>query len=284
MQKRRLGRGLDALITESAAEEERRKLVNLSINEIRPNPYQPRLDFDSEKIAELARSIEEKGVLQPLIVSRRADGYDLVVGERRLRAAGRAGLSEVPCIIMDVPDEELLEVALVENLQREDLDPIEEARAYELMTGRFGLSHEEIARRVGKNRSTVTNSLRLLKLPDEVQELMRDGKLTAGHARTLLSIEEPDEQIIVANSMVEKGLSVREAEETQRAMVEAPVGIKQRSPRRGIDPRIRRVEEELQRYFGTLVKLKGSPKGTISIKYYSMEDLNRLLDILGIEM
>jgi len=206
------------------------------------------------------------------------------VGERRLRAAGRAGLSEVPCIIMEVPDEELLEVALVENLQREDLDPVEEARAYELMIERFGLSHEETAKRVGKNRSTVTNSLRLLKLPDEVQALMRDGRLTAGHARTLLSIEDPDEQTRAANAMVETGLSVREAEETQRDMIDAPAGIKRRRSRRSVDPRIRRVEEELQRYFGTLVKLRGSPKGTISIKYYSMEDLNRLLDILGIEI
>jgi len=265
-------------------EEEAGRLVDLPIGEIRPNPYQPRIDFDSEKIEELSRSIEEKGVLQPLLVSRREDGYDLVVGERRLRAAERAGLSEVPCIIMEVPDEELLEVALVENLQREDLDPVEEARAYELISDKFGLSHEEIARRVGKSRTAVTNSLRLLKLPDDVKALLRDGRLTAGHARTLLTIEDPNEQVGVANELVEKGLSVREAEETRRNVVETPGGGGKRGARRDVDPTIRRVEAELQRYFGTLVKLKGSQKGTITIKYYSMEDLNRILDILGVEI
>jgi ParB family chromosome partitioning protein len=283
MQKQRLGKGLDALIGDSGLEETGR-LIDIPIGDIRPNPYQPRIDFDTEKIDELARSIEEKGVLQPLIVSKREGGYDLVVGERRLRAANRAGLTEVPCIIMEVPDEELLEVALVENLQREDLDPIEEAKAYVLMTDKFELSHEEIARRVGKNRSTVSNSIRLLKLPQEIQKLLREGRLTAGHARTLLGIEDPTEQIGAAIELVDKGLSVREAEEGRREVDVSGDPARQRHSRQQVDPRIKRVEEELQRYFGTLVKLKGSQKGSIVIKYYSMEDLNRILEILGVEI
>lgn len=275
---------MEALIGESAEGEDLGNLIQVPISEIRPNPYQPRIDFDTEKIEELARSIEEKGILQPLIVSRRADGFDLVVGERRLRAAGRAGLSEVPCIVMEVPDEELLEVALVENLQREDLDSIEEARAFELMMEKFGLSHEEVARRVGKSRSTISNALRLLKLPEAVRKLLREGKLSAGHARTLLGIENPNEQIKIANDMVEKGLSVRDAEET-RWDIPARVGAGGRTAtRRGVDPRIRQVEGELQRYFGTLVKVRGSHKGSIVIRYYSMEDLNRILEILDVEI
>ena len=281
MQKRRLGRGLGALISESGKEN---GLLDISISEIRPNPYQPRSDFDSDKIEELARSIEEKGILQPLIVSKREDGYDLIVGERRLRAAGRAGLSSVPCLIMELPEEELLEIALVENLQREDLDPVEEARAYSQMIEKFELSQADVAEKVGKNRSTIANALRLLNLPPEVQELLQDGKLSAGHARTLLGIEGAENQINAANAMVDRGLSVREAEEDRRTRRERSSAAGERKSRRAVDPRIRRVEEELQRHFGTLVKLKGSQKGSIVIKYYSMEDLNRILDILRIEI
>jgi ParB family chromosome partitioning protein len=284
MQKRRLGKGLGALIAESGAERrEGKRLLEVPVEEIRPNPYQPRLGFDAEKIAQLAESIREKGILQPLIVSKRDDGYELVVGERRLRAANQAGMTSVPCIVMDVPDEELVEMALVENLQREDLDPIEEATAYELMMRKFDLSQGEVAERVGKDRSTVTNALRLLRLPGEVQRLLRDGKLTAGHARTLLAIEDEDEQVRAANDMINKGLSVRDAEESLRKT--AGRSRKGRPPRkRQEDSRIRRVEEELQRYFGTFVRLKGSPKGSIVVKYYSIEDLNRILDILGVEI
>jgi len=281
MQKRRLGRGLGALINESGQE---KRLADISISEIRPNPYQPRLDFNSEKIDELAKSIKEKGVLQPLIVSMHDDGYDLIVGERRLRAAGRAGLSEVPCMIMEVPDEELLEIALIENLQREDLDPVEEAKAYSLMMDKFSLSQVEVAERVGKNRSTVANTLRLLSLPEEVQVLLREGKLSAGHARTLVGIEDSENQIKTAKAMVERCLSVREAEEDQRGRLEQSGSGREKRGPKAVDPRIRRVEEELQRYFGTLVKLKGSEKGSVVIKYYSMEDLNRILDILRIEI
>jgi ParB family chromosome partitioning protein len=281
MQKRRLGKGLSALIGDAGTEEETQRLVDLPLEEIRPNPYQPRMDFDGDTIEELSRSIGEKGILQPLIVSKHEDGYELVVGERRLRAARKAGLTEVPCIIMDVPNEELLEIALVENLQREDLDSIEEAKAYNLMVEKFNLSQEEVARRVGKERSTVTNALRLLNLSGGVQKLLREGRLTAGHARTILSIEDPDEQLTAATNIVESGLSVREAEEKKREM--GGTGIR-RGSRKNVDPRIRRVEEELQRHFGTLVKLKGSQKGSIVVKYYSMEDLNRILEILGVEV
>ncbi len=281
MQKRRLGKGLGALIGDTGPDEGIQRLIDLPLDEIRPNPYQPRMGFDGDKIEELSRSIREKGILQPLIVSRRDDGYELVVGERRLRAAKQAGLAEVPCIIMDVPNEELLELALVENLQREDLDPIEEAKAYGLMIEKFALSQEEVARRVGKERSTVTNSLRLLNLSEGVQEMLRAGRLTAGHARTLLGIEDPREQLAAATDIVEMGLSVREAEETRREKGETG---RKRTYRKSADPRIRRVEEELQRHFGTLVKLRGSHKGSIVIRYYSMEDLNRILEILDVEI
>ena len=272
------------MIGETPREQETGRVVDIPIGEIRPNPYQPRIDFDGEKIAELARSIEEKGVLQPLIVSKAAEGFNLVVGERRLRAASRAGLSVVPCIVMAVPDDELLEVALVENLQREDLDPVEEAKAYELMVEKFELSHEEVARRVGKSRSTVSNAIRLLRLPESVRRLLREGKLSAGHARTLLGIENPQEQEKAAKELVNKGLSVREAEESRREAQARGEAGRRAVGRRPVDPKIRRVEEELQRYFGTLVKLKGSHKGSIVIRYYSMEDLNRILEMLGVEI
>ena len=274
MQKQRLGKGLGALIANS--EDERAtgsRLTELPVGEIRPNPYQPRMDFDPVKIRELAESIQEKGILQPLIVSKKEDGYELVVGERRLRAANRAGLTKVPCILMDVSEKELIEIALVENLQRDDLDPIEEAQAYALMIERFHLSQSEVAQRVGKDRSSVTNSLRLLRLPEPVRKLMREGKLTAGHARTLLGMEDPDKQVELAQQMVVAGTSVREAEENRRKQGE-----------RKVDPRIRKVEEELQRFFGTLVKLRGSPRGSITIRYYSLEDLNRILEILGVDI
>lgn len=275
---------MGALFSESGFEEAGKRLIEIPIDGIRPNPYQPRIDFDDGRIQELADSIGEKGILQPLIVSKRDDGYELVVGERRLRAARAAGLTEVPCLVLEVPDEEVLEVALVENLQREDLDPVEEARAYTMMVEKFGLSQEEVARRVGKGRATVTNALRLLKLPAEIQRLLREGKLSAGHARTLIGIEDPGEQVRTANDLVNKGLSVREAEETRRGKEGSGEALGQRRGRRSVDPRVRRVEEELQRYFGTFVKVRGSNKGTIVIKYYSIEDLNRILDILGIEV
>jgi ParB family chromosome partitioning protein len=280
MKRKVLGRGLEALITqdlrESVAETERVK--ELEIDRIDPNPGQPRGGFDAGQLEQLASSIKTHGVLQPIIVRREGERYQLVVGERRLRASKMAGKSTIPAIVRDVTDENSLKYALLENLQREDLNPIEEARGYNALKENYGLTDKNIAEILGKDRSTISNTLRLLKLPHMVIGLLETGKLRAGHARALLSIEGEKAQIEWARRVVEEGISVREVEETTRR------GKRGKRRARRVDPQIRAIEDKLEMHLGTRVRLVSRRKGGIlQVEYYSNEELERILELIGIE-
>jgi ParB family chromosome partitioning protein len=246
------------------------------IDSIDPNPLQPRMVFQPERLAELAQSIEANGIIQPLIVIQKGTRYQLVAGERRWRAAKLAGLSEVPVVIQDLADERLLELTLIENIQREDLNPIEVAQAFDRLGRELKLSHEEIGRRTGKDRSTVTNMLRLLKLPADVQRLLAEHRLSMGHARALLGLPAPELQIEVAEKAVAQGLSVRQVERLVQRMTTS------REPKRpeetSQDPNIKAAVRELERVLGTRVRIveKGENRGRIEIEYYSPEDLDRI--------
>ncbi len=271
-----LGKGLDALIP---AEKVGQGYVTLGIDEIRPNTFQPRKDFDEEAINELAASIQEKGIIQPIVVRKNMNAYEIIAGERRWRAAQRVGLTKIPVIIKDVSDREVLELALVENLQREDLNPIEEATAYGQLIEDFGLTHEEISKRIGKERSTITNQLRLLKLPEEVREALIKGEITAGHARALLGLESPNKMKEVLEAIRKEKLSVRKTEKlVQKLLADKQTAIKSHD----IDPYIKHLTEELKKALGTQVKIidKGG-EGRIEIEYYSKDELERLIEILA---
>jgi ParB family chromosome partitioning protein len=278
LRKRGLGRGLGALIPGAPAIAERAPVVAAServasLASITPNPYQPREIFDPAAIDELTASIREKGLLQPLLVRRSGDGYQLIAGERRLRAARRAGLTEVPVTIRDVDDGEALELALIENLQRENLNPVEEARAYRRLADEFHLAQDDIARRVGKSRSAVTNSLRLLNLSPDVLARLESGELSAGHARSLLGLESAEAQAALAREVARKRLSVRDTEKLVRARTSAAADDLER----------RAVESDLARALGTRVHLKHRADGAghIVIEYFSLDELDGLLSRLG---
>jgi ParB family chromosome partitioning protein len=283
MTKKVLGRGLEALISqdlrESVAETERVK--ELDLERIDPNPNQPRASFDTDHLRELAESIRLNGVLQPVVVRRAGERYQLILGERRLRAAKLAGRRTIPAIVREVDDAESLKHALMENLQREDLNPVEEARGYQALKDGFGLSVNDIAAMIGKNRSTIANSLRLLNLPDVIKALITEGKLTAGHARALLSIEGEAAQIEWARKIVSESLTVREIE---RAVPGGPRTKKRRGPRKS-SPEIQAVEEAIEMHLGTRAKLTPRVKGGILwIEYYSDEDLERILERMGMRL
>ncbi|MCK4261475.1 ParB/RepB/Spo0J family partition protein [bacterium] len=273
--KRVLGKGLEALIPEVKTEE--REVVELNLNEVRPNRYQPRQDFSS--LAELVSSIREKGVVQPILVRASEDGYELIAGERRWRAAKEVGLTTIPAIVKEMPEGEMLEVSLVENIQREDLNPLEEARAMRFLMDEFNLTQEALAQRLGKERPTVANTLRLLKLPKEVQEDVSRGRISAGHARALLALPSQGEQKKLSGRIIRQGLSVRETER----LVERMKGGKKASSVPSRDPQIVAVEAELRRRFGTKVEVKSrNGAGRIIIEYYSHEDLGRIVEKLGV--
>lgn len=279
-----LGRGLASLIPTTAPPTE--APVEIPLDRIRSNPYQPRRRSDDAEIAQLAASIREHGVLQPVLVTETIDGFELVAGERRVRAARIAGLSRIPAVVRQLPDRHRLELALVENLQREDLNPIDEALGYRRLIDEFGLSQEEIAARVAKARSTVANTLRLLDQPPEIQEAVADGRLSEGHARAMAGLP-ADEQIRLARLVTAKGLNVRQTEELARRL-KAGVGTRpddeagtDRRPDPTIDLELSRVQEDLQRALGTKVRIaRGRRGGRIVIEYYSNEDLGRLYDRL----
>ncbi|MBN1885445.1 MAG: ParB/RepB/Spo0J family partition protein [Candidatus Krumholzibacteriota bacterium] len=280
MRKRVLGRGLDALISpdmrESVSETER--IIEIEIDRIDPNPHQPRNAFDDGHLRELADSIGRFGVLQPVVVRRSGDRYQLVVGERRFRASRLAGKTTIPAIVRRIEDDDSLKLALLENLQREDLNPIEEARGYQALQDEHGLTAREIADILGKDRSTVSNTLRLLKLPDEVVGMLADGKLTAGHARAILAVEGAERQIELARRVVEEGITVREVER------ERPRKTRRGRKRAPIDPQLRAVEERLEMRLGTRVRVTPRRRGGIvSIEYYSDEELERLLEAMGVD-
>jgi ParB family chromosome partitioning protein len=280
MNRKALGKGLEALIPEAPGEAAGGLVRELSVDEIRRNEEQPRSRFDDETIKELASSIRTYGVVQPVVVRQLPTGtYQLVAGERRLRAARLAGLELVPAIVRDVDETGALELALVENLQREDLNPIDEARGYESLMELSGTTQADVAERVGRDRSTVANSLRLLELPPDVQDLLADGDLSAGHGRALLGFGAAEEIRAGAQKAAARGMSVRELEALAR-------GKKQRKKaprkRRTDDPVLREWEERLQRSLGTQVRIdRMGHEGTIRIEYYSDEDLERILEALG---
>lgn len=265
---RGLGRGLDALLPKVE-----KKTHHLELSELTVSPYQPRKRLDEEAIAELASSIADKGVLQPLLVRPVEGGYEIVAGERRFRAAQRAGLSSVPVVVKELDDRETLEVAIVENLQREDLTPVEEARAFKQLMD-FGLNQEAVAQAVGKSRSAVANTLRLLNLPDPALKALDEGVITAGHARAILSQPEKD-RLWAFQQIVGRGLNVRDAEALQRR---EPASAKKREVHAR---RHARLEEDLSRHAGTKVQIRGGSKGKIELHFHSEDELQRLLDLIG---
>ena len=275
-----LGRGLGALLSadlkESVSETERVK--ELEIDRIDANPYQPRERFDDEHLAELAESIRKHGVLQPVVVRRDGERYQLVIGERRLRASNLAGRKTIPAIVREMGDDDSLKFALLENLQREDLTPVEEARGYAALKDEFGFSVKDIAGMLGKDRSTVANTLRLLKLPARVIELLEQGRLTAGHARAILSMEGEARQIEWAERAVSQGFTVRDIEEA------APAKKDRKKRRRKIDPQLVAIEERTELRFGTRVRILPRRKGgVISIEYYSNGELEAILEKMGVD-
>lgn len=283
MQKPRLGRGLDALLPKStpAVREPAAGPAPLAVHPslIIPNPNQPRQVFDEAKIDELAKSIEASGMLQPLVVRRSPDGYELIAGERRLRAAQRLGLSEVPVIVHEMADSNTLLLALIENLQREDLNPIEEAAAFAELQEQFNLTQKQVAGRVGRSRSAVANSLRLLSLPDEIKQHVARGALPAGQARALLALEDRAMLAAAAREVMAKDLSTRDTE----ALVKRLKREKRPRTEHRLDPDLTNLVETLQRRLGTRVRLMHRArdgKGKLEIEYYSQDDLGRITDMM----
>ncbi len=272
-----LGKGLSALFPETVISEDDRGFFYCPIESISPNPHQPRQNFSDSEMTELANSIKEKGIIQPILVSRTKDGFQLIAGERRWRAAQKAGLDKIPAWIRDASPAEALELALIENIQRKDLNPIEEASAYQEMIQEFNLKQEALSKRIGKDRSTIANLLRLLKLPAIIQQDLIDGQLTTGHARVLVSIESPLVQKEIRDLTIKKSLSVRQIE----ALVKKILAKKPKSPKDEKDYYIESLAKDLQKSLGTKVAIKRSgEKGRIIIEFYSDEDLGRLIDQL----
>lgn len=284
MSKRALGKGLDALIQPEGQEKHSDATAGrtLSIDVIDPAKDQPRTSFDEERLGELAESIRHQGIIQPIIVEARGDRYSIVAGERRYRAAKLVGLTEVPVVIATYGEEKRLLVSLIENLQREDLDPIEEAEAYRSLIDRTSLSQEAVSTQIGKSRAAVANSLRLLNLSDAIKASIRGGTVSAGHARALLSILDEAERERVHRRIIAEGLSVRETEEIAKLLAGAARGgakTKQKREKTSA-PEVKRVEEQFIEALGTKVRLKGSlAKGTLEISYFSREDLDRLYEL-----
>jgi ParB family chromosome partitioning protein len=285
MHRKALGRGLEALISPTAAtatiDGRASGVRELSITDIGSNPFQPRKHFDDEAIRELAASIKATGVLQPILVRNQSDGgYQLVAGERRLRAASLAGLDRIPAVIREVTDREMMELALIENIQREDLNPIEEARAYHTLVETVGMTHDQLSERVGKQRSSITNSLRLLALPPEVQDMVSRGTLSAGHARALLGLEKPGEQLATARYISNKGFSVRRTEAFVRRRLRR---IHTRPRPTASRPEVGEWATRLERRFATRVTITpGRKGGKVEFEYYGQEDLERLLEAWGV--
>ena len=288
--KRGLGMGLNALINtwtdteskENTKENNEYKEVFVNISLVEPNRNQPRKEFDKDALSELANSIKQYGILQPIIVQKNEDMYEIIAGERRWRAAKEAGLTEVPVIIRDYDKQKIMEISIIENIQRENLNPIEEAMAYQSLMEEYGLKHEELAERVSKNRSTITNSMRLLKLSDNIQQMIIDGKISAGHAKVLLSVENTSEQEKIAQELISKSLSVRELEKLVKQY------IKPRKKKKSKDDTdyslfYKEYEDRLKDILGTKVQIntKDKNKGRIEIDYYSAAELERIVELLN---
>jgi ParB family chromosome partitioning protein len=275
MTRKALGRGLSALLRDVEAPSAA-GLESIPVDQIDPNPFQPRRAFPDSGLKELADSIRASGLVQPVLARRADQRFQLIVGERRWRAAKLAGLETIPAVVRDLADREVLELALTENLLREDLNPIETAHGLQALQEKHGLTHEEIAGRLGVSRTTVTNTLRLLRLPEEVQQLLAEGKITAGHARAILGLKSEGEQTKLAHIIRDEGISVRQAE-AYASWTPPPADAASQEEK--LDPNVRAAVLELERALGTRVKIVGSPEsGRIEIRYYSAEDLNRIFE------
>ncbi|MBE5834654.1 MAG: ParB/RepB/Spo0J family partition protein [Butyrivibrio sp.] len=302
--KRGLGKGLDSIIPASTKVEksktavktarsvkeevvlEEGQVVKINITKIEPNREQPRKNFDEDAILELSDSIKQYGILSPLVVQDRKDHYEIIAGERRWRAAKKAGLKEVPAIIKNYTEQEIVEISLIENIQREDLNPIEEAQAYKRLLTEFNLKQDEVAARVSKSRVAVTNSMRLLKLCDEVQQMVIEGKISTGHARALISIENPEKQYEIAQKIFDEKLSVRETEKLVKNLDKIPKTPKLVAKNESLETAYRQLEEKLKSKIGTKVQIsssaKGDGSGKIEIEFYNTDDLEKIADKLSV--
>ena len=277
MMKKALGKGLGVFLPDDYGILKEERFAEVEIGDILPNPLQPRMRFNPESIDELAQSIRETGVIQPIVVVPEGDNYKIIVGERRWRAAQKAGLKKIPALVRSIPKEKQLEVSLVENLQRESLNPLEVAIVFQRMMEELGFTQEEVADKVGKDRSSVANYLRLLLLPQQVQEFLSEDKLSMGHARALAALEDAEAQVELARAIVRKSLSVRDVEKIVSRAKKKPPAVKKHD----FDPDLRSVEEDLVKILGTKVTISGSrKKGAIKVLYYSLDDLNRIYDKL----
>ena len=292
--KRGLGKGLDSLIptnvmmesevkhatvsTASSAEEEKDGTLMVKLSKVEPNREQPRKNFDEDSLQELAESLKQFGMLQPILVQNRGDYYEIIAGERRWRATKIAGLKEVPVIVRELTDQEIVEISLIENIQREDLNPIEEAQAYKRLLTEFHLKQDEVAERVSKSRTAVTNSMRLLKLCDEVQKMVVDDMISTGHARALISIEDPEEQYLIAQKIFDEKLSVREVEKLVKDLHKPPKPPKEEN--KTLQAIYQEISERLKQSLSTKVSVsaKQNGAGKIEIEFYNHEDLERLLE------
>ncbi len=282
MARQSLGRGLSALLGEDKSTTATNE-AEIDIALIDPNPQQPRTRFAESDLEDLAQSIRANGVVQPIVVRPKGTRFEIVAGERRWRASQKAELRRIPAVVKEVSDDKLLELALVENIQRQELNPIEEAKAYRKLIDNIGLTQELVAERVGRSRTIVTTAMRLLKLPDEIQHNLEEGKLSAGHGRALLMTEDPKIQKSIAKAIIEKGLSVRETERAVKKGGVATVKTGNKSVSRSVDPNVKVAETKLMRILSTNVKILPAKKGQggkIEIEYYGVDDLNRIYDVI----
>jgi ParB family chromosome partitioning protein len=280
MNKRGLGRGLGALLSSTPGEGD--TLVEIGLDQVEPNPNQPRKSFESSSLEDLAASIKSSGVIQPVIVRRLATGYQLIAGERRWRAARLAGVERIPAIVREATDAESLEIALVENLLREDLNPMEEAEAYRNLLAQFGWTQEELGQRIGRDRTSIANALRLLRLPDAIQDDLRAGRLTMGHARALLALTTVTEQLKLRDEILAHDWSVRATEDSIRATEPAVPSRRTPRRRRGHAPELAALEQSLQRALMTRVTISGNERrGKIEVTYATADELERLAELLG---
>lgn len=283
MNRKALGRGLGALLGSDQTVSTGSDAFEIDVDLIDPGSMQPRTRFDEESLARLSESVREHGIVQPILVRRKGDRYELIAGERRWRAAQQAGMLKIPAVVREVADSDLLEIALTENVQREDLNPIEEANAYKKLIEQVGLTQDALAARFGRDRSYITNYIRLLKLPPDIQELVEAGRLSTGHARTILGLPHPDQQRRLARMVIEKEMSVRAAEAFVKKAVSGESSSPKRSTQRVDDPNVRAAETKLRRVFGTQVRINQSipdGSGRIEITFFNGQDLDRIYQLL----
>jgi ParB family chromosome partitioning protein len=275
MSKKALGKGLGAFIPDEFGILKEERFAEIEIEQIKPNPFQPRMKFDDQSIEELAQSIRESGVVQPVVIAPEEDHYKIIVGERRWRAAQKAGLRKIPVLIRNIPRDKQLEISLIENIHREELNPLEIALAFERLIQEHGYTQQQVAERVGKDRTSVTNYIRLLKLPQEIRDHINNGAVSMGHARALLALEEVSAQLLACRQIIDKNLSVRNTERLVNRLKERPP----RTQRHLEDPDLRALQEEMLKILGTKVLISGSrTKGVLKIFYFSLDDLNRIYE------